>query len=92
MKITQPAHFIESYLQHRLDAAITVEQINAALPGIEGHEASDDGKAEHHWAFLADEQECAIWDYGRARWSAFGPIEVFNQLGLRIVSSVGEPA
>lgn len=85
MRIEAERKLIESYLQHRLDPRITVQQIEAALPGIRDEGASWDRKVEHHWAFQADDQECAIWDMRGLRWSAFGPKEVFEQLGLEVI-------
>lgn len=88
MKIETPSKFVESHLQHRLHPAITVEQIEAALPGILDEGESGDGKATHTWHFMADGQGCGIWDMRGLRWSAFGPKEVFNALGLEIIGGI----
>lgn len=89
MRIEKPRKFIESYLQHRLHPGISVEQIEAALSAsVDDEGDSGDGKVTHHWCFLADGQECAIWDYRGLRWSAFGPAEVFVALGLEVIGGV----
>ena len=85
MKIEKPTKFIESYLEHRLHPALTVEAIQAALPGIEDEGESGDGKVTHHWSFVADGRECAIWDFKGLRWSAYGPREVYDALGLEVI-------
>lgn len=88
MEIKQPDDFIQAHLQWRLDPRITIEQIEAVLPGIQDDGASADGKNDHAWWFLADTKECGIWDMQGVRWSAYGPKEVFEQLGL---ANIGGP-
>lgn len=85
MKIEKPTKPVESYLQHRLHPRLTVEQIQAALPGIEDEGASWDGKVKHHWEFIADDQRCAVWDMRGLRWSAYGPREAFAALGFEVI-------
>ena len=85
MEIKQADDFIQAHLEWRLDPRITIEQIEAALPGIEDEGESADGKKDHAWWFLAGSHECGIWDMRGLRWSAFGPREVFEQLGLTVV-------
>lgn len=45
---------------------------------------SGDEKVKNEWHFSVDGKNCAIWDYKGARWSAFGPKEVFDKLGLDV--------
>lgn len=85
--VIEPAegHF-GSHLQHRLDRALTPGEIGERLLGLPECE-DDEGKVEHSWRFYAsldngESQPCAIWDYYGVRWSAFGPIEVFERLGM----------
>lgn len=90
MKIEKPTKFIESYLEHRLHPRISVEEITALLPGIKDEGESGDGKVTHHWSFLADGRECAIWDYRGLRWSAYGPQYVLERLGLSIIGGLND--
>lgn len=92
MKIEPEKKFIESHLQWRLHPGITVEQIEEALPGISDQGLSADAKVHHHWAFLADDQECSIWDYRDMPWSAYGPPEVFEALGLEVIGGIEDYA
>lgn len=88
MRIENGSSFTESWKQWGLDPNITPEQIDAALPGVERQEESDDGKVTLAWDWFADDRPCSLWDYRGKRWSAFGPREVFEQLGLTIVEEV----
>ena len=90
MRIEPERTPIESYIQHRLHPGITVEQIEAALPGIRDEGESWDKKVAHHWAFIADGQECAVWDMRGLRWSAYGPPEVFAALGLEVIGGADD--
>lgn len=68
--------------QHELPKTLTIDDIRAALPGITELEPDTDGKSDHEFAFLADDVPCALWRFKKLSWSAFGPREVFVQLGL----------
>lgn len=78
--------FVDSHLQHSLSSELTVKDIEKALGPKIGRAVSDPDKVKYQWDFLADGQKCSIWDYKRARWSAFGPRYVFDALGLTVVS------
>lgn len=67
-----------------------ISRITGATP-----KPSKDGKCKFQWEFFAEKYfdredgglvaialPCAIWDYKGARWSAYGPAEVFRELGL----------
>ena len=75
---------------HRLRPDLTVEDIQSALDSLAHRHIpvpdlgpSTDGKATHQWCFYADghEKACVIWDYRGERWSAFGPRDVYEELG-----------
>jgi hypothetical protein len=79
--------YVPSHKQHSLPESLTVEQITEATK-TEPKLGSGDGKCEHTWTFYAAEGYtdppvvCQIWDYKGGRWSAFGPREVFESIGL----------
>jgi hypothetical protein len=79
--------YVPSHRQHRLPESLTVEQITIATKS-EPKLGSTDGKCDHTWTFYAQENfadvpiVCQIWDYKGSRWSAFGPREVFESIGL----------
>ncbi len=52
-------------------------------PGMspEDHGPSLDGKCKHQVVFYANGSLCGFWDYRGERWSAFGPYQVFDDLG-----------
>jgi hypothetical protein len=84
MSYRPTGEFVQSYKQWALDPSISVRAINKALTGIEDKGRSSDGKCTHHWDFVADDKHvCSIWDYKGARWSAFGPREVFEAMGIK---------
>ena len=85
MRIENGNSFTKSWKQWSLDPDLTPEQIDAALPGVLDQGGTEDGKVSHTWDFFADDRPCSIWDYRGRLWSAFGPREVFEQLGLTIV-------
>lgn len=70
-----------SHKQHSLKP-IPVGQMRITLAGVPDAGKSGDGKCQHTWRFLADGQECAVWDYKGERWSGYGPKDVFERLGL----------
>jgi hypothetical protein len=72
--------------QYTLPKTLTIEDVRAALPGITELEPDTDGKSDHEFAFLADGVPCALWRYRQSSWSAFGPKEVFAELGLLSVA------
>lgn len=82
MQITPTTKWFMSSKQHSLNPSLTVEDIASKLPGIQDQGRSGDGKCTHTWEFFADGKECSIWDYKGARWSAWGPREVFEELGF----------
>ena len=86
MIITKRLEFVGTHKQHSLDPDLTIEQIEAALGGIESSGPSADVKCLYEWDFYADGHPCGIWDYRGSRWSAYGPREVFEKLGLSVVS------
>ena len=57
----------------------TVEDINRIL-GFAPNVQDDPDKVENSWGFTVNGVQCGIWDYKGARWSTFGPKEVFNKL------------
>jgi hypothetical protein len=62
---------------------INVETINRIL-GFEANSDDDPDKVVNSWRFMADEEQCAIWDYKGSheygQFSTFGPNEVFEKL------------
>lgn len=80
--------YMPSHKQLSLHEEITPEQITALVGQEKG--PSSDGKCKHQWEFFAATygasgkivHPCSIWDYKEARWSAYGPQEVFIELGL----------
>lgn len=81
MKIENCTDFISSHKQHSLDHRLTRLDIQAKL-GTHVIETQPGDKVKHQWDFYADGKECSIWDYKGAKWSAYGPIEVFQKLGM----------
>lgn len=85
--------YMPSHRQFHLSEDVTPERITELVGKPKG--PSSDGKCKFQWEFFAQTYlknatgemtqvtfPCAIWDYYDARWSAFGPAEVFRQLGL----------
>ena len=75
---------------HRLRADLEPSMIQTVLNAMAptGMRAEDlgpsrDGRATHQWCFYADghEMACSIWDHDGVRWSAYGPRDVFEELG-----------
>jgi hypothetical protein len=79
LKIT-PSNEPGRFRMGRLPPNITEEMITQRLGIDPVNEGSSDGKVTVEWRFLADGEPCGIWDYKGARWSTFGPHEVFAQL------------
>jgi hypothetical protein len=77
--IILPYHTPGVGLDRRLSAAITPEQIDAAL-GLGTSTPCDGGKTDLEWSFTADGYPCGIWDYKGRRWSTYGPRWVFVAL------------
>lgn len=86
--------YAPSHRQLCLPESLTPEQITAAT-GVEPVQRPAGDKATLQWTFWAEwtysvpgatdggfATHCKIWDYNGARWSAFGPPEVFRQIGL----------
>jgi hypothetical protein len=75
---------------HRLRPDLSVEDIQSTLDGM-AHKhipvpdlgPNIDGRSQHQWCFYADghAKACVIWDYRGERWSAFGPRDVYEELG-----------
>lgn len=70
-----------SHKQHSLSPDLKVSDISKALPGVQLREG-DDGKVRYEWSFEYKGQQCNIWDYHGAKWSAYGPWWCFEELGL----------
>lgn len=83
--VVKPAiKWVASHKMWSLDSSLTPRQISAILqnkvpktPGCH--------KVKHRWEFLVNGKECAIWDYHDVRWSAYGPREAFEKLGLKVL-------
>lgn len=69
-----------SHLCGHLSSRRSPESITALLgfPPIE--DGDDHGKTNYEWRFTVDGVPCAIWDFKRVRWSAFGPDHVLAAL------------
>ena len=82
MKVSQADYWFSS---HRTGVLMdmNVETINRIL-GFESNVDDDPDKVVNSWRFIADGNECAIWDYkGSHEWgqfSTFGPDYVFEEL------------
>lgn len=79
--IASRRHGVMTYKQWSL-AAVPVDTVSQLLGFRPNGLPSCDGKVTAEWNFVADGQPCSIWDYRGARWSAYGPREVFEALGL----------
>lgn len=77
-----PLEEVASYKQGNL-IGLSASEISVKL-GFNPNFADDPDKVENSWAFSANGEECAIWDYKGShafgRFSYFGPREVFAQL------------
>jgi hypothetical protein len=69
---------IGSYKNGKLDASISVKEINKRL-GFDS-QVGDPSKVKHEWHFMAKGHQCGVWDYYNVRWSTFGPAEIWNEL------------
>lgn len=76
-----PCEISGSYKQGRLSGWLTEKDISNAL-GFEPNSVGDEDKVTREWTFKYGVHECAIWDYKGARWSFYGPVDVFVNLGL----------
>jgi hypothetical protein len=66
-----------------LPETLSVGDIQKALgKHIKNRGDNGDGKVKNEWQFTVDGDECGIWDYHGARWSAYGPAQAFAKLGL----------
>lgn len=83
--IAPAKRFIPSHKQWGLSDTLTPKDISYFLKRkVRQEPRSSDGKVKHCWDFTVDGQECSIWDYYGVRWSAYGPREAFDKLGLRV--------
>jgi hypothetical protein len=73
-----------SFKRWSLDRRLTPRNISAALKRKVRRNPKEDPKVNYRWEFTVDGEECAIWDYRGTRWSAYGPREAFEKLGLDI--------
>ena len=73
--------FFSSHKQHSLNPRLSRLDIQTKL-GSNVTEDQPGDKVNHEWRFYADGAECAIWDYKGTKWSAYGPWEVFEKLGM----------
>lgn len=64
-----------------LDPKFTPDDITKIL-GFPPNVKDDEDKVKYSWGFTVDGVRCGIWDYKGARWSAFGPKEAFQKIGL----------
>ena len=76
--------FHSTHKQWSLDPSLTKAQITKIL-GVQP-DSGGDGKVKANWDFYANGAPCGIWDYYGAKWSAYGPREVFEALGMAVVS------
>lgn len=84
MKIQNRTEFVSGGKDWSLNGQLSVRNINSLLGGkVKDIGVSADGKSTHEWMFYADGKPCQIWDYKGVRWSASGPREVFEELGMR---------
>lgn len=81
LRIVAAWHGIMTHKQWAL-APVAPEVISTALGILSDRSGSSCGKVSIDWEFLADGHPCYIWDYCGRRWSAYGPREVFEALGL----------
>jgi hypothetical protein len=72
--------FMQSHRMARLDSTLGVGDISYRLSLNPVCAESSDGKVTIMWQFVANGHECAIWDYKGARWSLFGPRDIFESL------------
>lgn len=82
--IAAPRKWVSSHKMWSLDSSLTPRDISAALRRKIRQQPRTDSKVKHRWEFLVDGVECAIWDYYGTRWSAYGPREAFEKLGLTV--------
>lgn len=80
MRLTKPNEWYATHLQGRLSAALTADQITNVIGWASNPRDTDGEKVTHCWRFLANRQQCAIWDYRGERWSFYGPRAVFVEL------------
>jgi hypothetical protein len=83
-KVTNRTEFHSTHKQWSLDPKLAKAQITEIL-GVKPSKQSC-GKVTVQWDFYIDGKIASIWDYHGAKWSAYGPKELLDQLGLTVVS------
>ena len=85
VRVKNEPQWFGSSKQWSLDRNLSVKDIQQKLGAeVTNLGVSGDGKVKNEWRFTVDGKKCAIWDYKGARWSAFGPKEAFEKLGLDV--------
>jgi hypothetical protein len=86
--LIQPSNEFAPYRTGTL-TGISKGQILSAIPDATFLDTpTADKKVTMEWAFLANGQLCGIWDYRGARFSTYGPAQVFETLFGEAYSSL----
>jgi hypothetical protein len=76
----------QSWCTAQLSPHLTAAEITAILGFTPGH--GDPQKCTAEWQFSVDGEQCAVWDYRGARWSAFGPPAALRAVfGDRVINA-----